>query len=326
MIINFFETDSIISSLCHHFSIAQSLFYCALESMDPVHESAIELVKKIGIDLCTCTDELELVCRHITTCNDSLHSIKSNGLLTLDQVLCKDTPLNSFLSKFGISIIASEHRMTIQSKSFYINGYDEPCSPCAFGKSVETDNNQSVPFYNCCGFHQKMARLNSKLYHDKSEVEVYVTGSNERMLQNYTSILDGPEILQTIGEIISTIWKKTDERHLQFAWSKQKGMKRYILEFSLPLNAIETNTDHKYKAEYYDNSEWYEYSGFDYYDYNSGQIPMEFYRNKMLMELCFNSLFFPEENCYCQVLPYFHISPEMINVHKESIMIHTPQS
>lgn len=317
MVVDFFETDSFVTTLCDHFSLGELLFRNVLGSIDQVHESAIDIVKKMSINLCTSTDELEIHCRHITTSNDNLNSIKTYGMLTLDQVLCQNTPLSTFLSKFGISINASKQEFTIKNHSFHINGNNDPCTPCARGRSSNSFSALSVPFYDCCDFHQKMALLNTKLYHDKSEVEVYVAGSDEQMLQNYTSILDGPEILLTIGEIISTLSKKIDPDFLQLAWSRQKGMKRYILEFSIPLNAIETNTDYKYYSEYYDNSEWYEYSGFDYSDYENDRIPLEFFRNKKLIELCFNSLFFPYKNCYCQVLPSFHISPEMISVIRE---------
>ena len=324
MVVDFFETDSFVTTLCDHFSLDELLFRDVLDSIDQIHESAIDIVKKMCINLCTSTDELEIQCRHITTSNDNLNSINAYGMLTLDQVLSQKTPLNSFLSKYGISINASEKRITLKNHSFHINGYKEPCSPCARGKSSESVSALSVPFYDCCDFHQKMALLNTKLYHDKSEVEVYVAGSDEHMLQNYTSILDGPEILLTIGEIIGTLSKKIDPGFLQLAWSRQKGMRRYILEFSIPLNAIETNTDYKYYNEYYDNSEWYEYSGFDYTDYENNRVPLQFYRNKMLIEFCFNSFFFPDNNCYCQVLPCFHISPEMISILREIDMDSDP--
>jgi len=317
MIIDFFETDCFVTTLCNHFSLDELFFRDVLHSIDQVHESAIDIVKKMCINLCANTDELEIHCRHITTSNDKLSSIKAYGMLTLDQVLCQNTPLNTFLSKYNISINASKQEFTINNQSFHINGYYEPCTPCARGKTSESFSARSVPFYDCCDFHQKMALLNTKLYHDKSEVEVYVAGSDEEMLLHYTSILDGPEILLTIGDIISTLSKKIDPDYLQLAWSKQKDMKRYILEFNIPLNAIETNTDYKHYREYCDNSEWYEYYGFDYTDYENDRVPLEFYRNKMLIEFCFHSFFFPDNNCYCQVLPCFHISPEMISVLRE---------
>ena len=129
-----------------------------------------------------------------------------------------------------------------------------------------------------------MALLNNKLYHDKSEVEAFISGSDEKILK-YQSVLDGPEILWTIGKIIHSVYRKTSDSFLQDQWAKQEGMKRYILEFTVPMNVIETNTDRKTRNEYDYYEDWFEYVGFDESDYFNGRIPLTFYRNKKLISL-----------------------------------------
>ena len=311
MLISFFETEKMVPSLCKHFSLDDSCFQSILKSIDPVHDSALDFAQKLGVNLLTDTSDCDVVCRHITTCSDNLSSIMTYGLLPLIQMLSSDTQLKTFLKKYGIEIQPSNYKMIVKNHVFHINRHDERCAVCVFKPAEEV---------NCrifCDYHYKMALLHTKLYHDKGEIEAYMSGSDESMLEGYTSIIDGPEILLTVGGILNALYRKFDSSCLQQAWSKQRGMKRYILEFRVPLNALESNPGIN---EYRDYTEWYDYAGFDCDDYINNRVPRDFYLNKKLMEEFYNTMFSFCDNSYCQIIPSFHVSADRIRIHKEFSM------
>ena len=313
MVMNFFDPQSVIYAFCEHFSIDNAFFHKVCLSFDSVHNSAVDFAREIGADLLVPTIDCEIICRHITTCADNLASVKKHGMLTLDRLLVNDTPLSKFLSSYGIIIDPNQSKMTIRNKRYHINGWEDSCQPCVSKHAVKILPNS----FGCCDYHEKMALLHNKLYHDKGEVEVYASGSDENMLAEYTSIQYGPEVLFTIGEIIKTIIPKTKDNFLQYAWAEQSGIKRYILVFRVPLDAIETNTEHKSRTCFYDDSDWFEYSGFEADDYFEDRIPMSFFRNKLLIELAYASIFCSFENSYLQIIPSFQISPDRISIWRE---------
>lgn len=325
MVFNLFNLSSIIPALSSHFHLNLSKVTHYFESFDFVHATAFDFVDAFHIDLLKKTIGCKIVCRHLTISSDKLHSIMENGLLTLDQVLMKDTPLNRFLSENGIVINVEKHEMLLHGSRLSISSLYDPCSPCVKNYPLDETKPRSCI---ACEYHDKMALLHSKLYQDKCEVEVYIRGSDTYMLENYNSITSGPEILFTIGSIIQKINPKIDPAFLQDAWSAKNNIKRYILEFLVPLCMMETNTDYKSPDDFYNWSEWFEYCEFASSDYYEGRVPKEFFLNKKLLEESVEALRYvydpifvgtaPIDNGFWQILPKYHISPESLNVHFSS--------
>lgn len=315
MIFDFFNKSTVAESLCQHFSIDKRLFNIVVKMFDYVHESPCDFAKKLGIDLLTNTDDCQIICRHITTTNDNLNSIMTKGMLSLDRVLTEDTPLNAFLKSYGIEIDPKNRNMRIRDKVVLINGFDEPCDPCYRNSTYTIDKRKRL---HCCSFNQEMAFLNNKLYHDKSEIEAFIRGSDEELL-SYQSVLNAPEILLTVGRIISSVYTNSED-FLQISWSKQKGMKRYILEFPVPVNALDTNTDQKSRSGYDEYEEWIEYSNFNSKDYYENNIPLKFYRNIKLLRVGLDVMLDYAIDKYCQILPEYTIMPSDIKVHREYVL------
>lgn len=321
MVFNLFDPLIVIPNLCDHFHLIESEVFSYFVHFDFVNSSALDFVKDFHIDLLSSVENTKLLCRHITTCNDDLKSITENGLLTLDQVLAQNTPLKHFLADFGIVIDVVHQVIMIHDKCCLINGWDDPCIPCVKNCSYKQ---QQKARYDCCDYHEKMALLHNKLYHDRCEVEAYISGSDKEMLRTYQSVAEAPEILLTIGDLVQTIYAKWNPCFLHDFWKSRDGMKHYILEFAVPLCFIETNTCFENVVDYYNFSGRYDYTGFELNDYCEGRIPKEFFLNKKLLEECLHALryiFAPYdlvENGYCQILPNYHINPETITVHYES--------
>lgn len=316
MIFDFFRPFSNISIFCKHFSITERTLLEGLSAFNPRNNIIGDFAKNMGLDLLTKTDDCEILCRHITTCADDLKSITNIGLRPLKYMLQENSPLSDFLESYEIRINVDLQEMVIGGDSYLINSEKEPCTPCPHGKAIE----KAIRWhYNCCDFHEYMERLNTKLYHDKCEIEAYLSGSDERMLETYQTILQGPEILLTIGDVLHALDNKTDRNKLQYEWANQPGMKRYVLRLQVPLNAIETNSDYKSQREYYDYSEWYEQAGYNEEQYFEKSIPLEFYRNKLLIEQLVKGVVpacSSYDNSYCQIIPSYVVPPERIEVIK----------
>lgn len=70
----------------------------------------LDIIEDFKIDLRhTYHQETLLVCRHATTSNDNLESIRKKGLLNLKRILEEETPLSQFL--FSPSLFVSSRCM-----------------------------------------------------------------------------------------------------------------------------------------------------------------------------------------------------------------------
>lgn len=120
--------------------------------------------------------------------------------------------------------------------------------------------------YDAYKFNNAMSLLHSKLYHDRGEVECFLRATEEQ-IRNYNSIFYQPEILITVGNIINAFDKSIDGDYLANLWKHQKRYARYYIDFIVPYVAVDMNILHKYPSYFYDNREWFEYSGYTYDDF-----------------------------------------------------------
>lgn len=309
MIFNFFTGNGLDDAFRQHFNIkSRSELSLAISSYDYCYEHPIEFVKRLNLDLTANTQNCLVICRHITTCSDSLESIMDNGLIPLTDMLTRDTPLKNFLKKYTISINAANKILFYDNKEIPIVHFDMPCSICIQGKTKPCSR-----FF--CDFHNELAMLHSKLYHDRGEVEAFLSG-DDKHLHNYRSIQQAPEILWNFGKILKCLNAISNEYQLVEQWANQEHMKRYILNVTVPLNYLDMNIEYKRHADFYDNIEWFDYCNYTYDDYISGNIPLDFYRNCKLIKLYIE--FHNDDYCdgYAQFLPQYHITPDMISIYR----------
>lgn len=305
-VFNYFEGYDVFDNFCLHFNLDKIKTRNYLLNIDNIHVAYSKMVEDLNINLLTPTDNCLICCRHITTGNDSLNSIKKYGLLKLDEVLEQETPLRKFLLKNKISISPTEKMFTYGKHRWYINSLYENCNPCPRGRDI--CGNVAL-----CDYREMMGRLHNKLYHDKSEIEFFI-GGDSNDFRNYTSILDAPEILIDIAKILKSMMNNISEYYFQFKWKRLSNWQRYLLSFSIPYNWLEMNIDRKTKNFYFDFSAWFNYANFNYDDYVTDNIPILFYHNIHIAENCLNKFFYGEPlNKFGQLLPNYHVSYEKID-------------
>lgn len=310
LVFNFFDNSvhktqkGYLETFCNHFNIDYDATFERLIKLDSTQISFCDLAKILQLDLTLPTDKSSIICKHITTCTDNLLSVKSLGLITLSQALILDTPLKNFLLTYGIEIDAVDKKIIIKNKSFDLLHFDEKCNKCIYKKS---------DCLNCfCEFHQEISMLHSKLYHDKGEVEFFLSGKDNELAE-YQSVQKSPEILWNIGKILNTLYRDINEYYFVNEWSRQKNIKRYIIEFVLPLNALELNN--KSKNYFIDNANWFSYAGYNYEQYLKDEVSLNFYLNKILVETFFYKYFW-DKAYYGQCIPAFHIKSNGIKIYK----------
>ncbi len=102
--------------------------------------------------------------------------------------------------------------------------------------------------------------------------------------------------------------------------SHQQNMKRYILEFILPINALDMNCDNIREKYYLNNEAWFLYEGYNRNQYMNNAIPLDFYRNKFIVETLLLKYFWNQE-VYGQCIPDYHIDASTIEIYKEEEII-----
>ena len=143
-------------------------------------------------------------CKHITTAFDNGESFLKYGLTPTVFLLERDTDLRRFLLDNEIEISDG----VLHYKKF----------------------RWSLP-KDCSGV---LGIISAKLFHDKGEVEVFVSGYEEDLL-NYSTVKDYPEILYTIDDAIKEL--AGVDIDLGRIW-KEKKPKTYLLEFDVGINNL----------------------------------------------------------------------------------------
>ncbi len=302
---NYFDSSDILDKFCRHFGIDIDETKKYLLKVDFVHTSYSKMAADLKLNLLKSTNDCSIYCKHLTTCNDDLESIKRYGLLRLDEVLMADTPLKRFLDEYNIQIEPVKKEFSYKEHIWKINAPDEQCQPCIRKKPCGA--------YALCDFREQMGMLHSKLYHDKGEIEFFI-GGDKKTINEYQTIQEAPEILINVARIMKCMCSKISEYCLQNSWNRKDNWKKYLLEFYIPYEALEMNIEIKRDSYYYDCREWLDLVGFSEDDYFDDVVPLSFYHNKHITENCLH-LFFEGEPLikFGQLLPDYHISFDMFS-------------
>ena len=218
-------------------------------------------------------------CRHISASVDGGKSIRKYGLLKLTEVLERDTPVSAFLKDNGIRIIPSKHQIVVNDTAYSI--------PLHGGE---------VPF-GC---------LSSKLYYDKGEIEVFISGEEEDMV-GYSCIRDCPEILYTLDDELGY-----NDLRLQHRWTEKKT-DLLLVQFDVGFDEIIIHTLPNARN---DITKYYEIEQFLSQDYERDEIPKRLWQNYWIILSCLNNAttYGSLSETYAAILPDVQIGKERISV------------
>lgn len=212
MLINFFSLDNMYSTFCNMYGIEEGKLRDFLEKYDEARDTVSQFCDYFEFKLdAVDVSGNELLCRHFTTAIDAGESIEKNGMMSLKELLSKETVFKAFLADHGI--IIDINRMTIKYR----------------------DNNEVSFAEDDCPFHSKLHFLTTALNHDDGELEAFYRG-NFYDMYNYSTVRNYPEILRKIDDAIRELYG-SDKKSIASAWMERVN-RRLMVEFSIELNNI----------------------------------------------------------------------------------------
>lgn len=225
--------------------------------------------------------EVKVRCKHVTAQIDGGESMRMYGLLKLTDMLEEDTPLSRFLKENGIAVNPSEYILTVGNETIMI---------------PERSNGNQIGV------------LSSKLYYDKGEIEVFISGEDERIV-DYSCVKRCPEILQTLDTFIGGY----DCTRLQEAWEDRKT-DLMIVQFDLGLDEL---IIHSMPNRMNDMEKYWELEEFLSKEYEREKIPDRFWQNYWIILNCLDNAttYFDRQELYAAVKPNVLIDPERITLH-----------
>ena len=203
---------------------------------------------------CISVEDVFLHCKHITTSKDDLASFSQYGLLSLKGSLSKDTSLRRFLLENEIEIDMEQMTFSFKGKTIYLHDYSSDCIACHYGECKHRrllwNGEIDIAYKNTwCNFREKTRPLSLKLYHDKAEIEVHLSGDNHDV-HDYSCVKRCPEILLTINTLVKEIYKQ--DVSLPQKWALQQSRRYYCLSFDVNIRDFEfITTDAMYDRSYY---------------------------------------------------------------------------
>ena len=212
-----------------------------------------------------------------------MESFKKYGFLTLNKILSQDTPLKKFLSDRGISFDLEERKIIYNGKIIHLIKGDQECKECFYGKECQYlksifSEEESLGYRDfACPYRDSIKIIRSKLFHDKGEIEVHLSGSFKDV-HDYSEVKYNPEFLVTLENMINKLF---DEKvRLVRDWRNLTGGKYYCLEFDVNIEDFEYITSSP-------QNDWFWYNQFfdlcanNYYSLE--EVNKNFYGNLYLL-------------------------------------------
>lgn len=276
---NFFEENTSFKLMCDYFELDELAvrdYLCELEECN-----FLEFIKRFKVDLLKYDSSKAFIrCRHMTTSNENLKSFKKYGLLNLKEALTLDTPLKSFLKENYIEFDVDNKSIFYKGKRLELFWHNDECKTCNYGsckylKDILNDNTTLTYRDMSCKYRKAITQIYGKLYKDKAETEVFLSGDYEE-IYNYSVISSCPEILYTIDDSIKKIF--SEDPNLQNSWVRIDNQ-AYVLEFYTNIENFELISTN---ILYADDSFSYEFINY-YEEISSVEENENFYRNMFLL-------------------------------------------
>ncbi|NBJ03417.1 hypothetical protein D3Z62_25840 [Lachnospiraceae bacterium] len=284
MKVNFFDKGSVIKAFSELYGMNDGelipLSYKANLEDDPIHYFLEHY--PIQLDMIDISD-IELHCKHITTSFDRMESFKKYGFLTLNKTLSQETPLKKFLSDRGISFDLDERKIIYNGKIIHLIEGDQECKECFYGKECQYlksifSEEEPLGYRDfACPYRDSIKIIRSKLFHDKGEIEVHLSGSFKDV-HDYSEVKYNPEFLVTLENMINKLFD--DKVRLVRDWRNLTGGKYYCLEFDVNIEDFEYITSSP-------QNDWFWYNQFfdlcvnNYYSLE--EVNKNFYGNLYLL-------------------------------------------
>ncbi|MEG0275777.1 MAG: hypothetical protein RR630_02005 [Coprobacillus sp.] len=201
-----------------------------------VHDNKFNLQKDIK--------DVFVNCRHFTTVLHTKNSIAQLGLMTLDNVLEKETDLKKFLYENNITFDISNKKMFYSGSEINISD-EKNCEKCFIkGQCEETKvrfkDIFSDDFHdNECEYIEIIKELQIPIYHYKGEIEGFLF-KEDPYNTDYSCVNYCPEILGKIEKVIKKLFN--EDLSLRSNWQFSKNRTSIYVDFKKSIFDFEDTT------------------------------------------------------------------------------------
>ena len=246
--IDLWDRESLIKAFAKLYDISEEKMIKLLQHINTSED--IDIVDaffdetQINLDAVDVSENVELLGKIVASTIDNNECLSKLGIKPLDILLENDSPISRHLKEHGIRIVPSNNTLEFKAETCYIpNDTDEECKWCIYGsKECIFYRKQYKNLY--CDYRAKINTLSSKLYYDKSEIELFLFGEDQEM-KSYSNVSDYPEILDTVDMFFRDFYNI--EVNTGSDWKNKKQYSN-ILSFWVKYN------DLSYKSGYYNST------------------------------------------------------------------------
>lgn len=235
----------------------------------------------IKLDEVDVAHDIEFLGKIVSTTVDDFEYLRQVGLVPLDILLENDSPISRHLKKFDIEVRPSSHEFLYKENQLYIP-YHEDCMWCVYG---DEQCRYSKERYKdiCCTYLKTISQLAAKLYHDNCEIEMFLSASEDSML-NYSKVKDYPEIFCTVEEFLREQFK--EKLSIGREWTKIK-QQSFIITVPVKYDEISYLGNFIGGADADADVYFWEYGKFcnEPYDFSEA-MPQCFWNNIWLITIC----------------------------------------
>lgn len=190
---------SISRTLRDRLSKVELFLVCSIDNENII----FDMIKEFGMNIMNSkTSEVRILCKHDTTSPDGLASFRKHGILKLNDVLTRDTPIRKFLLENGIEMILDQKTLRYKDYRFYLFEYGEDCAFCCFcdcqRKRNKSNDGVDITYKDFnCGYRDNIKSLTASLYHDKCEIEFHIHGGDSIIVE-YSCVGSAPDLFMTL--------------------------------------------------------------------------------------------------------------------------------
>lgn len=284
MKVNFFDRECVIESFSklYNITVGNLIPLCFKANMQDNPELYFIKQHPVSLDMVDISD-VELHCKHITTSIDRMNSLNKYGFLTLDKALTSETSINKFLNDRGVVFDVKTRRIFYDGKEIILVERDEECQECFYGTECQYmkswfSDHETLGYRDlACPYRKAIKITRSKLFHDKGEIEVHLSGSFSD-IHDYSEVKYNPEILNTIERMINKLFE--NKVRLVNDWRELTGRKYYCLDFDVNIRDFEYITTSPQNDKFWYN-QFLDFCSKDYYSLDG--VNQNFYGNLYLL-------------------------------------------
>lgn len=304
-IFNFFNRHEELMKAIQEYFVVDDISFP--KNVEEISEEVIKsFVRDNKLDLQKDVEDVYINCRHFTTILHTKNSIAQLGLMTLDNVLEKESDLKKFLYENNITFDIGNKKMFYNGSEINIGG-EINCEKCFIKSQCEETKLMFKDIFlddspdNECEYIEIIDELRIPIYHYKGEIEGFLFKENPYNT-DYSCVNYCPEILGKIEKVIKKLFN--DDLSLRVKWQFSEDRTSIYVDFKKSIFDFEDTTINDDLVE----------SLFEYYkDNREEKERLNLRYNLFIIVNTLNALYVKNEKLF-QLKPKIQVLPNELKI------------